>query len=235
MINCPNLYKYNLFKESAMEEATDKKTKIKAEPKVKRVKPDPKPKKSSNKAVSETVHGVNGQGESVLPKPGEEFTLDNGVIVKFNRISLALVRETQATILDPDTKQYNFTDPSTGIETFNLDHPEYKAALRAVAKEREAAGMDIMIAMGIELVAGMPVDEEWERIEKQLLWLERKKKIDLSGLDLKDELDREYAYKKYILGSYRVYYILNSLNGYSLEGIAEQARSFQNDETRDTD
>ncbi len=194
--------------------------------KVKKVKP----KKTSNKAVSETVHSANGKGSNVLPKPGEVYTLDSGVKVKFQRISLALTREAQAAIADPDTKKYMFTNPDTGLEVFNPDHPEYKAAMKGTNAERQQAGMDIMIAMGVELVDPMPVGDEWENIEKRLLWLQKKKRIDLSGLDLTDELDREFAYKKYILANLRVFYILNSLNGYSLEGIAAQASSFQDDE-----
>lgn len=194
-----------------------------------------KPRKTSNKAVSETIHGANGQGEYVLPKPGEDYTLDNGVVVRFDRISLALTREAQSAIPDPDTKQYMFDDPNTGLKVFNADHPEYKVAVKATETEREQAGMDIMIAMGFELVNPMPVGDEWTSIEKRLRWLDKKGRIDLSGLDLSDELDREFAYKKYILASLRVFYILNSLNGYSLEGIARQAQSFQDDEKRDSD
>jgi len=115
----------------------------------------------------------------------------------------------------------------------NPNDPDYAIALREIAQKRGTAMIDAMIIMGVELVDGMPDDEEW------LGTLEFNQKItgvpDLSNYDLEDEREKEFVFKKfYAIGRDGMEQMAKS-TGVTEEGVHDALSSFPGDAERSAD
>jgi len=148
--------------------------------------------------------------------------LSTGVEVRLRPVSAALISEVTSSIKYPKVPKVFNEDK--GRDEENPVHPDYLAAKQDVDNERGMAAMDAMAMFGVELIDGVPEDDRWLR---NLKLLEKRGRLDFSGLDLTDEVDLEYLYKKHIAVSGADYALLGRLSGLTEEAISAAAESFR--------
>jgi len=101
-----------------------------------------------------------------ITKETDISTLPGGVRVKFNQISLSILDAINRKFPDPEPPLVEIESKSTPDNPYyesNPNDPDYAVRLRNVAQERGTAMIDAMIIMGVELIDGVPDDENWLR------------------------------------------------------------------------
>ena len=122
----------------------------------------------------------------------EPFTLSTGIRAKIVSVASGLMEEAANGVSSP--KVPIFIDEN-GREQENPNHPDYVAALADYEHKRNQAVLDAVIMFGIELVDPIPEDDKWL---KKLKYLAKRGALNLDAYDLKDELELEFVYKRYI-------------------------------------
>lgn len=151
--------------------------------------------------------------------------LSTGVKVHFNIAPAMLIEQAVSRIKFPEVPVQTLED---GRKVENPNHPDYlKGRLEAIRKQSQAA-IDVMIAF-VDLVDPIPESDNWE---KRIEYLSRRGHIDLGEYDLKDELDREFVYKKYIAFGNDDLEKLSQANGITEEDRKLAKDSFRSDEER---
>lgn len=154
---------------------------------------------------------------------GQDYeVLSTGYKAKLNPVSSSLIADAIAGIEEPEVP--TFHNEAKGRDEPNPDDPAYKRAMAEYNRKRGTASLDAMIMFGVELVDGLPPDNEW--IPK-LRWMEKHGKLALDDYDLDDEIDKEYLFKKYIAVGNPDYERITQLSGVSDREIAEAAKKFR--------
>lgn len=145
-------------------------------------------------------------------------TLSTGIRAKIVPVSASLIDEVTANVKDPKVPTWH--NEEKGRDEPNPNDPGYQEALQEAQRERGVAAMDAMIMFGVELVDPMPEDDKWVRKLKFV-------GVDISDIDLDDEIAREFFYKKHIVVGATDLKALTEASGISEEDIAEAERTFQ--------
>ena len=148
--------------------------------------------------------------------------LASGVRARLRSVPAPLIDSATSRIKDP--KVPTFFNEEKGREEENPNHPDYISALDEANTRRGLAGMDVMIVVGVELLDAVPEDEHWL---PNLKMLERLGHLDLGGFDLKDTLDREFVYKKFVAVGQADYEVIARKSGVSVAEVDAADRSFQ--------
>lgn len=153
---------------------------------------------------------------------GTVYNLPNGAKVAILPVSATLLDEVTARITDPEPPMW--FNPAKEKDEPNPMDPGHIKALAAADRRRLVASFDVMTMFGLELLDGMPEDESWIR---KLQMMERLGHIDLSTYDLKNDLDREFVYKRYIILSADLIGKIGSASGLTDEEVAKAEATFQ--------
>lgn len=159
-------------------------------------------------------------------RESREITLPDGVRVRIVPVSAALIEAVVSKIKDPPVPVIH--DDEKGVDIQNPGSPEYLAELTSVSRARSAASVDAMLLFGIEISEETPIPPEGKWL-KRLAYLEKLGHLDLSRFDLKDEVDVEFLYKRYIVANAEVLTAITSVSGVSEEEIAEAETSFRSE------
>jgi len=151
-------------------------------------------------------------------------TLSTGVRALVRPVSARLITETISSVPKPAIPMWH--DPDRDRDVPNPDDPTYIRALEERQEQQGVASFDAMVMFGIELVDGVPDDDGWI---KRLRLMEKLGHLDLSDFDLDDELEREFAYKRYVAVSAADMDLLQSASGVTEEEIAIATESFPSD------
>jgi len=163
------------------------------------------------------------------------YTLTTGVRVRFRGVGWGLLVDIAAQIPDPPVPVWQDPERPDKPPVENPNDPAYQQAILEVAQEREWAQMDGFAMFGIELVDGVPPDEEWL---PRLKFLAKRGRLSLEGVDLDDEMEREWTYKRYIatsLADYKAISEYSRAGRISQEGIRLAEDSFPGNEESSTD
>lgn len=147
--------------------------------------------------------------------------LPSGVRVMLSPVSAALIQAVSSRIKDPPVP-IRFNEEKGRDEEYPLD-PAYISALTEAANQRGVANMDAMYMFGIDLVDGLPESTKWLT---QLRFLEKHGNLDLSEYDLEDQMDQEFLYKRFIVGSTDILMKITRLSGMTGEEVSEAESSF---------
>ena len=120
-------------------------------------------------------------------------TLNSGVEVRISRVGQLLIDDAVNRVEEPKVPLVFSEDHQRDIE--NPNHPNYLIDMAAYERRQSQAAIDAAVLWGIELVEGLPEDEEWLR---KLVFYSKRGHIDLSEFDLEEEFDQKYLYKRYI-------------------------------------
>lgn len=160
----------------------------------------------------------------------EVVTLSTGVRVRLQPVSSILIEECRASIEPPEPPTIWIEEKQRFEE--NPNDPVYLAALRRHEVDVARATIDALILFGVELVDPLP---DMTEIIKKLRLLEKGGLLDLSILDLDDELDRTFLYLRYVAFAGADLALLSGLHGVNPEGVSRARRSFLGDEAGDSD
>ena len=171
-----------------------------------------------NKEVIETAKKQQdtGTGEKVL---------STGVRVRVQPVSARLLTECMARV--PKVPVPMWYDKDREKEVPNPADPQYLRDLEERSNQQNNVVMDALIMFGVNLVDGIP-DDGWE---KKLKLLEKAGAISLEGIDLEDDVEREFAYKKFVAVTAADMELLQEASGVITEDALDIAReSFPGDE-----
>lgn len=178
--------------------------------------------------VSEATRAVKG---SEAKRDGI-VTLSTGVRVKFKPVSALLIQNARRQVKDPTVPKEPNPDKD-GEMTENPWHPDYIKAMKEADERREDVTFDVTLIMGLELVDGMPPDEEWLPAFKLLI---DRKFVDVSRYDLNDPVDKELVYKRFVAMGNNDWLLLNKASGLvSAEGVQDNLDLFRDNQERDSD
>jgi hypothetical protein len=168
-----------------------------------------------NPAVTVAKEQVSSEREQVL---------STGYAVRVVPISASLIMEVQNRIPYPPVPIIH--DEEKGQTYENPNHPDYIRRCEETDSARTMAAMDAIMMFGVELVDGVPGDDVWL---KKLKVMDRSGNIGLSEFDLKDEIDREFLFKKFIAVSTQDFGMIQSMVGVTEEGVESAEDSFPGD------
>ena len=170
-----------------------------------------------NKEAAEAV--LASARQSQLPEDG--IIEKNGLSIRIEPVPINLLDDVTSRIKDPKPPMVFIKDKDR--DEPNPDDPDYLSALEDADNVRNRAAMDAMVLFGIDLIDGLPENESWI---KKLKYLERLDRLDLSNYDLKDELDKEFLYKRYIIADAEVIRLITEASGVSPKEIESLEKSF---------
>jgi len=154
--------------------------------------------------------------------------LSTGVRARIVPVASSLIDEINSMIPDPPVPVQVIDER----EHANPLHPEYRQAMAEASSKRTTAVLDAFVMFGIDLVDGVPEDDEWV---KKIKFMEKRGAIDLSCYNLKDPMDREFVYKRFIAVSSKDTRLIGVASGVLSADIDRAMESFQGDETREPD
>jgi len=159
-----------------------------------------------------------------------EVVLSTGHRARLTPVATSLLETVRSQVKDPDVPMW--LNESKEREEPNPVDPTYLQQRAEAGSRRSAAIMDALMLFGVELLDGLPEDDDW--LDKLRL-MQRLGTLDLSDLDLDDQLDRRFAYLKFVAIAAADYWLLSELSGVTPQGVAEQAAMFPGDEEGTTD
>jgi len=154
--------------------------------------------------------------------------LSTGVRARIIPVASPLIDEINSRIPDPPVP----VQVIDGQEHANPLHPEYRQGIIDASTKRTTAVLDAFVMFGVELVDGVPEDDGWI---KKIKFMEKRGAIDLSCYNMKDPLDREFVYKRFVAVSSKDITLIGVASGVLSVDIDRAMESFQGDETRGTD
>jgi len=162
-----------------------------------------------------------------------ERVLKSGARIRICRVSQLLIDEAVNEVKEPNVPTY--FDEDRQITLPNPDSAQYKKDIAEYERAQFRATFDAALLWGIELVDGVPEDDTW--IKKLRFFAKRNKQVDIDQYDLDDELEREFAYKKFIAVDADE---LTEFMELMFQGVTEEDKEkarnlFPGDETRESD
>jgi hypothetical protein len=176
------------------------------------------------KVKDEAKRLARGRGED------DVFTLSTGVVVRLKPVSSSLVEEMKSAIKMPAVPVVWIEEKEREEE--NPNDPRYIEAVEECNRKRADAVFDALCMFGVDLVEELPEDDSWL---KKLRMLERRKVLDLSGFNLKDDFDLEFLYKRYVAVAGADMELISGLHGFRPLEVARARAMFLGDEKRNTD
>lgn len=160
----------------------------------------------------------------VIHKNGlnEPIMLSTGIEVRLVPVPITAIQDASLAISDPKVPMIEVEGKDYPIP--NPEHPDYIEAKNKAFRERVQAGFDVMAMLGIKLIDGLPEDDTWL---KELKFLEKRGRLDLSGYDLTDEFEKEFIYKRYYAMGAEDWNALSVISGVTEEEIAQASDSFR--------
>jgi len=169
---------------------------------------------------------VNPAVEAAREMDTDERVLDSGVRVRIHRLPQLLIDDAVNRV--PEPKVPYIKDEERGYEIPNPDDPRYLADLAEHERAQSHAAVDAVVLWGIDLVDGVPKDDEWL---PKLEFYARRGHLDLSSFDFSNKLEKEFAYKRYVALSARELgeLIPMMISGVTEEDVAKATESFRSD------
>jgi hypothetical protein len=155
----------------------------------------------------------------------EIVTLSTGVRVKVMPVTATLIDEVQSKIADPEPPMIYLEEKDRSEP--NYSDPRYLRAIERAQVDRVIAAVDALVLFGVELVDGLPEDTGWI---KKLKFMEKLGTLDLSSLDLGQDIDQEFAYKRYIAVSATDIATISQASGLSEGDVAQAEAIFRGKE-----
>ena len=170
--------------------------------------------------TAETRHPVIEAAENIQGPTDDIKILSTGIRVRLKPVAPSLIADISGSVKYPSVPI--FTDES-GREMDNPMHPDYIRDIDAADAKRASLVMEAMVMFAFELVDGLPEDTSWL---EQLALLERRGVISLKGIDVKNRLDQEFLYKKYIAVGQEDIRLAGSVTGIRSEDVESASESF---------
>ncbi len=127
--------------------------------------------------------------------------LSTGYTVRFKPVSRFILMDATQNIVDPPIPV--IVDEEQGKEFPNPNDPAYIREVEANGTKRSMALAEVTLMLVVDVVE--KIDDKWEIAKlpnddswlAELQWLGKRKRIDLSGYDLENEIDKVYIWKRF--------------------------------------
>lgn len=141
--------------------------------------------------------------------------LSTGIKGKILPVAASLIEEVTAKIKDPDVPVWYNKDKER--EEPNPVDPIYLKQMEEANRRRGVVALDAMVMFGLDLVDPVPEGDIWV---KKLKWL---------GIefDERDDFEREFAYKKYVVCGSSDLIEISKLAGITQEAVEDAVKSFR--------
>lgn len=170
-------------------------------------------------AKSPAVDVVKKSGDIDFDKP---IKLSTGIEVRLVPVPTATIQEAAMAIKDPPVPKQKIEGKDYPVD--NPNDPDYLAAKGEAFGKRIQAGFDVMAMMGVELIDGLPDNDDWL---KKLRFLEKRGHLDLSDYDLDDDFEKEFVYKRFFVLAGDDWNLLSVISGVSEEDLAKAKENFR--------
>jgi hypothetical protein len=157
------------------------------------------------------------------------ITLSTGVRARIRPVSATLLDEVSQMVPAPEVPR-QFIEAKGREESNPLD-PIYQQAVKDADRQRGLKTTEALIMFGIELVDGMPPEEEWL---PKLIYMQKRGLLDLTKFDLDDPMEVELVYKLYVAVSGADLMYVSMASGLTEKEVAEAMTSFQRKTPRRT-
>jgi len=147
--------------------------------------------------------------------------LPDGRRGKIVPVSMSLIDAVSNRMTPPDPPVVFIEDK--GREEPNPADPQYIRAMDQFERDRGIAVMDAMVMFGLELLDGIPPDEEWL---PKLKFMAKRGTLNLDDYDLNDEVEREFAYKRLIVTPPWLIEKISNASGMTQEEVDRAEDSF---------
>jgi len=144
---------------------------------------------------------------------GNEFTTQSGIRVRIRPVAAFLIAEVQQQIEDPEMR--TFKHPETGQMLENPDHPEYQTEMREVQQARLDAATDALLMFGVQLLDGLPDDDEWL---EEVHYILSRSGTEIN-LDTDNKKEKELLYKKYVVADASLITRVSQISGVTQESV----------------
>lgn len=175
----------------------------------------------SNHAVEVAKEVAAQSGSSQI------ITTQTGVRVRLLPVSTALIEEVSTRVEDPEVPMWH--NDARDRDEPNPDDPKYLKALERANRERGVAVMDALVMFGLDLVDGVPQNDNWLQ---KLRYMEKRKQVDLSNYDLENPFDLEFLYKRFIAADNDVVTRISQISTLTPEAIEKAEESFRGNKKR---
>jgi len=151
-------------------------------------------------------------------------TLNSGVRVRINSVPQLLIDD--AVNMIPEPRVPYIKDEEHGYEIPNPNDPRYLADYAAYERAQAGAAVDAAVIWGVELLDGIPPDDEWM---PKLKFFAKRGRLSLDQFDLDDPLEKEFVFKRYVaLTANELGELLpEMISGVTEEDVAKARSSFQ--------
>jgi hypothetical protein len=147
--------------------------------------------------------------------------LKSGVRVRLKPVPAPLIDAVVEKIPEPEipiwhNEAYDRDEP-------NPSDPQYVKDLADADRKKGLAAIDAMAMFGVELVDGLPPDEEWlDNLRK----MESMNLLDLSEYDMDDLVIKELVFKKFVAVTTDVLQEVTNMSGLAAEDVEAAEESF---------
>lgn len=150
-----------------------------------------------------------------------------GYQIKIKAIPVAIISDVTARIPEPEipvwhNKEYDRDD-------LNPNDPAYLKAKDKVDQERGQAMIDATVMFGIDVIGGVPPNDEWL---PKLKFMEKRGQVDLSAFDLNDPLEREFVFKRYIIANIALINYIQEMSSVTPDDVGKAGRPFRRPQKR---
>ena len=174
---------------------------------------------------------IKDRAKELTSRQGDEIViLSTGIRVRLHPVSSALIEDLKAVIPYPEVPMVHIEDKDRDEE--NPNDPIYLQKVEETNRLRGDAALAGLLEFGVELIDGLPEDDKWL---KKLNRLAKKRQLDLTGFDLKDEFDLEFLYKRYVAVAGDDLRMIAPLHGLRPMEVARARATFLGNEVRGTD
>lgn len=157
------------------------------------------------------------------------FTTSTGYKVKFKTVPYALVERLSTLVPQPQVP--SFFNESKGEWQENPLDPKYLKSLENADELRQKKMMDAVYRFGATLLDERPEDDAWLPELRDMDSL--MEGVLLSGMDLTNEVDKDIAFKQYVVfSSLTDITILMRNSTTTAEAVRDALKSFQNTKAR---
>lgn len=166
----------------------------------------------------------NGKPIDALKRfnPDDVVVLSSGVKARLKPVAATLIADVATRIPEPEIPKVFIEEK--GREEENPSDPGYLRKMNETNIARSRAIMDTIVMLGVELVDGVPPNDQWL---PKLMYLVKLGHFVLEGYDLDDQFDREFIFKRYIaVGAFDMADVM-SRSGITEEEIAHAGALFR--------
>lgn len=173
-------------------------------------------------------HNIVGIAKARSDNGDGIIQFSTGYYVRITSVSASIIEEAQASVEYPEVpKWYN---ENAKREEENPNHPDYLKALEEVEKQKTMMAIDAMILFGVDVVDEegndyvIDTNDKWF---KRLRLMIKRGMINADNVDMDDELDVEWMFKKYIVVGAPDLELVAKASSLSEEDVREASITFQ--------